>query len=73
MGVIAVFNLVIGSITPPFAPALFVTCQATNSSFNGALKFTCLFIIPLAITLLLITFIPAVTEGLPKLFGYMAS
>lgn len=70
MGVIAVFNLVIGLITPPLAPSLFVTCQATKTSFNGALKYTSLFVIPLAAVLLLATFVPAITEFLPRLMGY---
>jgi len=70
MGVIAVFNLVIGLITPPLAPSLFVACQATGTSFNGALKYTALFVIPLIAVLLLITFVPAVTEFLPSLLGY---
>lgn len=71
IGVMAVFNLVIGLITPPMAPSLFVTAKATNTSFQGALKYTCIFIIPLVMTLLLITFWPGFTLGLPRLLGAM--
>lgn len=70
MGVMAVFNLVIGLVSPPFAPSLFVTCQATHTSFNKALKYTMLFIIPLTATLIIITFVPWVTEFLPSALGY---
>jgi len=67
IGVTAVLNLVIGAITPPFAPCLYVTCKATNSSVKGAMKYTCLFVIPLFIVTLLVTYIPVLTEGLPRL------
>lgn len=67
IGVMAVLNLVIGAITPPFAPCLYVTCKATNSSVKGAMKYTCLFVIPLFIVMLLVTYIPVLTEGLPRL------
>ena len=69
IGVMAVFNLVIGLITPPMAPSLFVTAKATNTSFQGALKYTCVFIIPLVITLLLITFWEPFCLALPRLLG----
>ena len=69
IGVMAVFNLVIGLITPPMAPSLFVTAKATNTSFQGALRYTCIFIIPLVITLLLITFWEPFCLALPRLLG----
>jgi tripartite ATP-independent transporter DctM subunit len=69
IGVMSVLNLVIGAITPPFAPCLYVTCKATNSSVRGALKYTCLFVIPLFVTTLMVTYIPVLTEGLPRLLG----
>ncbi len=69
IGVLAVFNLVIGLITPPMAPALFVTCKATNVSFNRSIKYTVQFLIPLGVMLMLITFIPELVLWLPRLLG----
>ena len=69
MGVMAVLNVTIGLITPPMAPALFVTCKATGGNFETALKYTVQFLIPMVVTLLLVTFVPQVTMFLPKLFG----
>jgi tripartite ATP-independent transporter DctM subunit len=69
IGVIAVLNLTLGLITPPMAPSLFVTAKATGVSFDKSLKYTVQFLIPLVITLLLVTFIPAITLWLPKLLG----
>lgn len=69
IGVIAVFNLVLGLITPPMAPALFVTAKATNVSFNKSLKYTVQFLIPLVTMLILITYFPNIVLWLPGLLG----
>ena len=69
MGVLVVLNITIGIITPPFAPALFVTCKATGGDFESALKYTIQFLIPLFVTLLLVSYVPWITEFLPRLLG----
>lgn len=69
MGVLAVLNVTLGIITPPMAPALFVTCKATGNSFDGALKYTVQFLIPLVATLLLVTFVPETVMWLPRTLG----
>jgi tripartite ATP-independent transporter DctM subunit len=69
MGVLAVLNVTLGIITPPMAPALFVTCKATGNSFDGALKYTVQFLVPLVITLLLVTFVPDFVLWLPRMLG----
>ena len=69
MGVMVVLNITIGIITPPFAPALFVTCKATNGHFDSALKYTVQFLIPLFVTLMLVAYVPQITEFLPRLLG----
>jgi tripartite ATP-independent transporter DctM subunit len=69
MGVFAVLNVTLGIITPPMAPALFVTCKATGNSFDGALKYTVQFLVPLVITLLLVTFVPDFVLWLPRMLG----
>ena len=69
MGVMAVLNVTLALITPPFAPALFVTCKATGGQFDSAVKYTVQFLVPLVITLLLVSFVPGVTEWLPRILG----
>lgn len=69
IGVVVVFNLVIGLITPPFAPALFMTCKATNVDFKKALPLTVQFLIPLILVLILITYFPTLVLWLPKTMG----
>ncbi|MTI54466.1 TRAP transporter large permease [Geosporobacter ferrireducens] len=69
VGVIAVLNLTLGLITPPMAPSLFVTAKATGVSFDKSLKYTVQFLIPLVVTLLLVTFIPGITLWVPRVLG----
>ena len=69
MGVMAVLNVTLGLITPPMAPALFVTAKATGNRFESALKYTVQFLIPMFITLMLTTFWPPLTMWLPKMLG----
>ena len=69
MGVMVVLNITIGIITPPFAPALFVTCKATGGNFESALKYTVQFLVPLFVTLMLVAYVPQVTEFLPEFLG----
>ena len=66
-GVIIVFNLLIGIITPPMGVGLFVVSNFTGVSI-GRLTLACLpFLVPLLLTLLVITFVPALSLFLPEL------
>lgn len=69
IGVMAVLNVTLGLITPPMAPALFVTAKATGGSFDAALKYTVQFLIPMVITLAFVTFYEPLTMWLPKILG----
>jgi len=71
MGVMAVLNVTLGLITPPMAPALFVTAKATGNKFETALKYTVQFLIPMFITLMITTFWEPLTMFLPRLLGSM--
>ncbi|MGL4387851.1 MAG: TRAP transporter large permease [Brevinema sp.] len=68
-GVIMTFNLCIGICTPPVGSALFVGCSITNIKIeNVFLRLFPMFII-MIITLFFITYIPAISLFLPRLFG----
>lgn len=69
MGVMAVLNVTLGLITPPMAPALFVTAKATGNKFESAVKYTVQFLVPMFITLMLTTFWEPLTMWLPKVLG----
>ena len=62
-----IVNLMIGVITPPVGVVLYVTSNVAKVSANRVIKATIPFLIPLFIVLLIITFVPAVTNFLPNL------
>jgi TRAP-type C4-dicarboxylate transport system permease large subunit len=66
-GVIAVLNLMIGNLTPPVAPVLFVVSTMGEIPFLRAFKYTSPFIIPLLVVLLVITYVPSVVMFVPNL------
>lgn len=64
---IMIVNLMIGVITPPVGVVLYVTSNVAKVSANRVIKATMPFLIPLFIVLLIITFVPGVTNWLPNL------
>lgn len=68
-GIIMVYNLAMGIVTPPVGTILFVACSISGQSI-GAVTKPLLPIFGLQIAgLLLITYVPAITLFLPRLFG----
>lgn len=67
-GLIMVINLLIGTCTPPFGIALFITKQIAQVSFARLVRAVIPFLIPMLLTLLLITFVPQLVLFLPNLF-----
>jgi len=66
-GVIVVLNLMIGNLTPPVGPVLYVVSTLGGISFQKAFRYTFPFIIPLLLVLFLITYIPDIVLFLPNL------
>jgi tripartite ATP-independent transporter DctM subunit len=67
LGMVVVFNLMIGLLTPPMGLALFLVADIAKVTMKEVLKEMLPFYIPLAITLLLITYIPEITTWIPRL------
>ena len=67
-GVILALNLLIGAITPPFGVILFILKDIAQVSFARLCRAVVPFYIPLAITLLIVTYWPAFVLFMPKLF-----
>lgn len=65
-GVIHTFNLLIGMCTPPVGVGLMIMSTISGLSFTKVVKSFIPFFIPLVISLLVITYIPAVTTWLPS-------
>ena len=66
-GMIVVFNLSIGTITPPLGTVMFVTCGVTKCPTKDFLKDCIPFYIYQLVILLMITYIPVVSLGLVNL------
>lgn len=66
-GVVVIFNLMIGILTPPMGTALFVVARVGNMQFKTLMKGVIPFLIPLVITLVLLNVFPEITLILPRL------
>jgi len=60
-GLVMVFNLMVGLLTPPVGMCLYATARVAGLSFERTLRGTLPFYAPLFITLVVITMVPAVT------------
>jgi len=68
-GVMMIFNLSIGFITPPVGSNLYVACGITGMKFEDLVKAIWPFLLALTVALIFVTFIPQITLFLPKLLG----
>jgi tripartite ATP-independent transporter DctM subunit len=67
-GIMLLLNLAIGLIHPPVGTALFVGCAIAKCSLESTVKAILVFIPVLILVLLLVTYVPALTMTLPKIF-----
>lgn len=69
-GVVICFNLVLGIITPPMGIGLFVAARVAGIPVETVLRATLPFLVPLLISLVVITAVPELSLWLPNLvFG----
>ena len=67
IGVIVVFNLMVGLLTPPLGLSIFLSADIANTSIEKVIKELKVYYVILLIVLLLITFIPTISLLLPRL------
>lgn len=70
-GMIMLVNLGIGLITPPVGSVLFVASAVSKQKIEQVVKAMLPFYAVLFTVLMLVTYIPAISLFLPKLFGVM--
>ena len=68
-GIMIVFNLCIGTITPPVGPILFTGCKVGNVTIEEVFKTLLPYYLVTMIILVLVIFIPQLSMWLPDLFG----
>ncbi len=70
-GLILVYNLCIGNITPPVGNTLFVAIKVGRSSLSSVMPYMLGYYLVILLGLLLLTYVPAVSLGLPRLAGLL--
>ena len=68
-GMIMILNLGIGLLTPPVGPTLVVGCAIGKVTMEAVSRSILVFYVPMLIVLMLVTYIPALSLWLPRLFG----
>ena len=66
LGMVVVFNLMIGLLTPPMGLALFLVADIAKVKMKVVLREMMPYYVPLIVTLLLITYVPAITTWIPR-------
>ncbi len=70
-GIMMIFNLCIGTITPPVGTTLFVGVRVGNVKIETVFKQLLIYFAAIFIVLLLVTYIPQISLWLPSLMGYV--
>ena len=68
-GLILVYNLCIGNITPPVGNTLFVAIKVGKTSLSRVIPYMLMYYIAILTGLLLVTYVPFISMGLPTLAG----
>jgi tripartite ATP-independent transporter DctM subunit len=68
-GIIMIANLCIGLCTPPVGTCLFVGCSVGKTTIARVVPSAIPFFIAMAVSLMLITYVPALSLWLPRQFG----
>ena len=69
-GVVAVVNIMIGLITPPYGLLLFIMVRIADVALKDLIRDTLPFLAVMLGSLALITFVPDLVLVLPRLLGY---
>ncbi len=68
-GILLVFNLSLGTITPPVGPILFTGCKVSGVSIDGVIKTLLPFFAVIVLVLMLVTYIPSISMAVPQMMG----
>ena len=68
-GIVIVVNLAIGMVTPPLGICLFVSCGIAKISLEEISRAALPFILVMILDVLLLTYLPVLSVGLPRLLG----
>jgi tripartite ATP-independent transporter DctM subunit len=69
-GVVVVFNIMIGLVTPPYGLLLFIVSRISGASFAAVTRDTMPFVVAMIVALTIITYIPETVLWIPRISGY---
>lgn len=69
-GIMMVLNLSIGLVSPPVGSVLFVSCAIATTRIEAIIKPLMPLYLAMFVVLMLVTYIPAISEWLPAQFGF---
>jgi len=69
-GIMMILNLSIGLVSPPVGSVLFVACAVAKTKLESMIKPLLPMYAAMFVVLMLVTYIPAISEFLPALFGF---
>ena len=70
-GIMMIFNLCIGTITPPVGTILFTGCKVGGVTIESVISHLLPYFVMIIIGLLLVTYVPVLSLGLPSLLGLL--
>jgi len=70
LGVVMVFNIMIGQFTPPMGLSLFIMRDISGLSIGRVSRAVAPFLIPLVTALFMMTYIPEIVLAVPRALGY---
>lgn len=70
-GLILVYNLCIGNITPPVGNTLFVAIKVGRTSLSKVMPYMLMYYAAILVGLLLVTYVPFISLGLPQMAGLL--
>ena len=70
-GIMMIFNLCIGTITPPVGTTLFVGVKVGGVKIETVMKQLLIYFAAIFIVLMLVTYVPPISLWLPSLMGYV--
>lgn len=71
-GIMMIFNLCIGTITPPVGTTLFVGVKVGKVRVETVIKQLLIYFAAIFVVLMLVTYIPTLSLWLPKMMGYIS-
>ena len=70
-GIMMIFNLCIGTITPPVGTTLFVGVKVGKVQIETVFRQLLVYFAAIFVVLMFVTYIPALSLWLPKMMGYI--